>query len=853
MEKKFFLILALLCTMVQGAWAKPSLSKDRSGNYTIGSETDWATFCSDVYGGEMYDGKTVLLTDNISVTTKCGKVRGSERVNAFWGTFNGGGHTITANITDTDNQATALFCYIYDATIKNLKVAGSISGGQHAAAIVGFARGTCNIENCTVTANVSCNNTHMGGIVGHALSSNFSVSGCAFSVLMTGGTTAKGALIGWGDSGNWTVTNSIYVIANGQDTDGLDLVKGSGIVSISNCYKTTSAGTYGTLAYTAAPADDITKLMMAADGNDYYVACTVSGVKGQYLYTGSPITITPTVTYNGETLTEGTDYTCATNPATVQEKGDYTLNVTGQGDCTGTKTIQFTVTDGTPVTSDMTALTDWMYSVNEDVTISSRIQISGDVILVLREGTTLTASKGIELSQGNTLTIEGPGALTINDCDSGKSGIGANRVGTLVINGGTINVTGGQYGAGIGGDVHNSSGGTITINGGVVNATGGDYAAGIGGGYDDQFGQHTFCGDIYINGGQVTVTAGIYACGIGPGYAKSMFNMGNGIYQEDKAYYSGSLTLSWTSVDDDFVNINRLVHEGYGADISSITIADGKKFIIGETTIDSNTTDLINKLNGKIIWPYGQGGDIVLTDGKPYIRTGSIPVTSATYKKTLGTERTGKYQPWLIPFDYTITEADVEKFTFWKLNMIANSPDPNVEAGTEVWVYLTKLKAGDVLHSNMPYVYKPLTDIESYDFTTENTVLKAKNTGAIVKTETTEAIYSFYATYEPTTATAQDPFYYVNYKGRLSVGNNGTVTVGAFRWIMRVENKYGSTPAYARSMVFIDGEDGTTAISLTPTLSEGEGAWYTLDGRRLQGMPVQRGIYINKGKKIVIK
>jgi hypothetical protein len=28
---------------------------------------------------------------------------------------------------------------------------------------------------------------------------------------------------------------------------------------------------------------------------------------------------------------------------------------------------------------------------------------------------------------------------------------------------------------------------------------------------------------------------------------------------------------------------------------------------------------------------------------------------------------------------------------------------------------------------------------------------------------------------------------------------------------------------------------------------------YTLDGRKLQGKPTQRGIYINNGKKVVIK
>jgi hypothetical protein len=48
--------------------------------------------------------------------------------------------------------------------------------------------------------------------------------------------------------------------------------------------------------------------------------------------------------------------------------------------------------------------------------------------------------------------------------------------------------------------------------------------------------------------------------------------------------------------------------------------------------------------------------------------------------------------------------------------------------------------------------------------------------------------------------------------------------------------------------------DQPTGIrNLTPALSEGEGVWYSLDGRRLTREPQQKGIYIKNGKKIIIK
>lgn len=62
-------------------------------------------------------------------------------------------------------------------------------------------------------------------------------------------------------------------------------------------------------------------------------------------YTGEVINVTPTVKMGSTTLTQGEekDYTFVTNPTTVQEAGDYTLTVTGNGNYTGTKVVPFKV------------------------------------------------------------------------------------------------------------------------------------------------------------------------------------------------------------------------------------------------------------------------------------------------------------------------------------------------------------------------------------------------------------------------------------------------------------------------------------------------------------------------------
>lgn len=63
-----------------------------------------------------------------------------------------------------------------------------------------------------------------------------------------------------------------------------------------------------------------------------------------------------------------------------------------------------------------------------------------------------------------------------------------------------------------------------------------------------------------------------------------------------------------------------------------------------------------------------------------------------------------------------------------------------------------------------------------------------------------------------------------------------------------------SLPASARLSIVFD-DDVPTAISAINTsgADTAEGAWYTIDGRRLSGKPVKAGLYIQNGKKVSIK
>lgn len=278
------------------------------------------------------------------------------------------------------------------------------------------------------------------------------------------------------------------------------------------------------------------------------------------------------------------------------------------------------------------------------------------------------------------------------------------------------------------------------------------------------------------------------------------------------------------------------------------------KFHVEASQLEKAKTYFSKKFNVTIV---GDLDSPVLTDGESYTRTVEKTVSTATYEKTLDPDRIGKHQAWMVPFDYTIKEADLAKFTFYRINMIANSPSPDVETTDEVWVFLTKMKAGDKMYANMPYVYKPLEDVTDYQFTTPNTPMKAPNNDVLLKTETTTHVYSFYATYLPTSPRSVFDFYYVNDEGSISYGygDDSGVTVSPYRWIIRQDRKgsYGGSYSHANKMYFVDEE--TTGI-IAPKNDNGEmttDKWYTIDGRMLQGIPTQKGVYILNRKMVVVK
>ncbi len=201
-------------------------------------------------------------------------------------------------------------------------------------------------------------------------------------------------------------------------------------------------------------------------------------------------------------------------------------------DASGTKQ---SCEQATKVEASDTAWSTGWYVVSESVTIETRITVTGDVNLILADDCTLTATKGISVTSGNSLTIygqsEGSGELIAKATQlnryagiGGEDGNSSGKVaahGDITINGGIIKAESVGEAAGIGSGTGGSgTNGTITINGGTIEANGGGNGAGIGGGYFNNIAG----GDIVINGGAVEAKGGVQAAGIGTGYSDQQAN-----------------------------------------------------------------------------------------------------------------------------------------------------------------------------------------------------------------------------------------------------------------------------------------------------------------------------------------
>lgn len=198
----------------------------------------------------------------------------------------------------------------------------------------------------------------------------------------------------------------------------------------------------------------------------------------------------------------------------------------------------------------------------------------------------------------------------------------------------------------------------------------------------------------------------------------------------------------------------------------------------------------------------------------------------------------GSWNTLCLPF--SLTAAQVTKQLAPGSLMTLQSSSFSNGTLTLNFVSATSIEAGK------PYIIKWTGDspLESPTFTG----VTIANATANVNTDNVD----FIGIYSPLNITAAD-----NTKLYLSNDNtlyypNAEMTIGAFRAYFQLKGITAADLPQSAIILNFDAEGTTGLNSLTPALSQGEGV-YTLDGRKLNAMPTQKGVYIVNGKKVVIK
>ena len=295
--------------------------------FIVSSTDDWNVFADYVNSGYAFSGEFVKLTQDISISTPVGSHVSDSDNKPFSGTFLGDGHTITVTLTDDGKQGLAPFRCINGATIRDLKVAGTIASNQnHTAGIAGFASGTNTIEDCLVTATLNISSDYAGGIIGHGLTSATTIRGCAFTGTVNGvdGNRSNiGGLWGWSDNATPALVNCLEAgtYTNIASMHPMGLQKAAG--TITNCYYTTP--------------------QIGSPSN----VCTVSGATEAYTAATAPANLGEEVqaygmvkAYQNGILYDGKYYVApasislanaADNSTTINDANGYVANVTLTG------------------------------------------------------------------------------------------------------------------------------------------------------------------------------------------------------------------------------------------------------------------------------------------------------------------------------------------------------------------------------------------------------------------------------------------------------------------------------------------------------------------------------------------
>ena len=178
------LAVSLLPTAAFAAETEPQGKGTAEEPYLIGTAAELEWFRNLVNGPTDTDnhrGACAKLTADITLTGEWTPISNKSAIaSAYSGTFDGDKHTISGL-----SGSNGLFGFVNGATIKNLKVEGTISGSTTGiGGIVGKTQGPVTIDSCVFSGKISASYTEttkangIGGIVGRVNNGTLKIFNC---------------------------------------------------------------------------------------------------------------------------------------------------------------------------------------------------------------------------------------------------------------------------------------------------------------------------------------------------------------------------------------------------------------------------------------------------------------------------------------------------------------------------------------------------------------------------------------------------------------------------------------------------------------------------------------------------
>lgn len=218
--------------------AYEGIQQDGEGNYLLGCLSDWQDFAEIVNSG-------TNPAANAKMTADIDLGDDQTKIGSFSGIFDGQGHTITINLSTTE-QYVGLFCNITDATINNLHVTGAITTNtRFVGGMVGRVYGTSTIQNCWSSVDVTTTyggDGVQGGMIG-CVNGTLNISDCLYDGALNGSSAYTwGGFVGW-LYGTTNISNCLFASdeINVRSSDTATHVAGGG--NITNCYYKNVMGT----------------------------------------------------------------------------------------------------------------------------------------------------------------------------------------------------------------------------------------------------------------------------------------------------------------------------------------------------------------------------------------------------------------------------------------------------------------------------------------------------------------------------------------------------------------------------------------------------------------------------------